>query len=205
MCKRIQNSDRRYNSGIDGVDSGIKGVDSGIKGVDSGIKGVDSGIDGTGSVYRTDSGMFNIAEKDDCSNLKAIRGVSSVSSNDDQISSHPTEDELLGPPPELEQSRNLPRFELNNSTPNGSVGVDLETVVTINVKQPAIVLITEGQAEGSLTAKPIDYIQAAGARFCSEQVIIYRMDVEEREADDNAQMTGTVAVERMDEEEKCTQ
>jgi hypothetical protein len=55
------------------------------------------------------------------------------------------------------------------------VGIDSETVVTINVKQPAIVLITEGQAEGSLTAEPTDAIQTARADYWSKRAIIYRM------------------------------
>jgi hypothetical protein len=63
--------------------------------------------------------------------LKAIRGVSSTSDNDDPTSSQMTEDELLGPPPELEQSRNLPRFELNNSTPNGS-SISFESIEDMN-------------------------------------------------------------------------
>ena len=48
------------------------------------------------------------------------------------------------------------------------VGIDSETAVNIDVKQPAMVLITEDQAEGSLTDESSDAIQAARA-------IVYRM------------------------------
>lgn len=58
---------------------------------------------------------------------------------------------------------------------HSQVGIDSETAVTIDVKQPAIVLITEGQAEGSLTAEPTNAIQEARADQWNKRAIVYRM------------------------------
>ena len=49
----------------------------------------------------------------------------------------------------------------------------METTVTVNVKQPVVVLITQGQAEGFLTAQATDGIQTTRADYWSKRAIIY--------------------------------
>lgn len=48
-------------------------------------------------------------------------------------------------------------------------------MIEINVKQPSIVLIDQGTAEGSLTIPPRDFDDKQEAKFWKARSIIYRM------------------------------